>query len=71
MSKKEQFLIRIETDLIASLQKAAEQYGRRSGNEVATEIITLYLPFWEEIEIGKQKTLEKQRASLTGTERGA
>lgn len=71
MPKKEQLNLRLDNDLIARLQKAAEQFGRRSGNEVAAEIISLYLPFWEEIESGKQNILEKQRASLAGTERGA
>lgn len=45
MSTK-QFKMYLDEDLISRLDKFAEKNGRRSAQQVAEEILTIYLPVW-------------------------
>lgn len=64
-SMTEQYKLRITEDVIKRLDEIARRYGRRSGNQVAAEIIEQYLDFWEQAEQAKVGVLEKQRSVLS------
>ncbi len=66
---KTQFKLFLDEEIIGRLEKAANRYGRRSANEVAVEVITQYLDFWEYAESAKHAVFEQQRAFLVETER--
>lgn len=66
---KKPFMVRLDDELIRKLSSSARKYRRRSGNEVASEVIEAYLEFWEAAEDGKIAIVEQQRTILS--ERGA
>lgn len=45
---KTQLKLWVFTDLKKALDEKALQYGRKSGNQLAIEILTNYLKFWEQ-----------------------
>ena len=51
-------------DLIERYERAAEKYGRRSGNQVAGEVLEQYLEFWEQAEEGRLAVISQQREVL-------
>lgn len=60
----QQYKLRLDEDVIARLDEFARKYGRRSGNQVAAEVIEQYLDFWEYAEAAKKVVLEDQRSVL-------
>jgi hypothetical protein len=57
----------VEEDLIADYESAAEDYERRTANEVAAEVLDTYLPFWKQAEEAKRAIIagQQQQAGLT------
>lgn len=49
MGTKRQFKMYLSDDLLERLENAAEKIGKRSGQEVAEEILTIYLPVWTNV----------------------
>ena len=66
---KEQYKIRLEEETIGYLAALARRYGRRTGNEIAGEVISQYLGLWEEAEQGKQAIIERQYAAVDTPQR--
>ena len=62
--KTDQFLLRLNVELIGKLKALAEKYGKSSGQQVAVEIIEQYVDFWEEAEEAKQEVIRRQRETL-------
>ncbi len=60
----EQMNVRLPKAVIGRIDRLAQKYGRRSRNQVASEVIEQYLDFWEEIEQAKLEALKHQRAGL-------
>ncbi len=60
----QQYKLRLEDEAIERLDKMARKFGRRSGNQVAAEVIEQYLDFWEYAEQAKKAVFEEQRAVL-------
>ena len=60
----EQYKIRLEKDVIERLTYCARRYGRRSGNEIAGEVILQYLDLWEEAEEAKHAVIERQKTDV-------
>lgn len=58
------YKIMVPEELIARLDEAARQYGRRTGNKVAEEVLGQYLDFWIQAEEARQEMVRKQRALL-------
>lgn len=64
MADTTQYKIRISEALIARLEQMAADYSRKSGNQIAAEILEQYVDFWETAEIARQEILDKQRVEL-------
>lgn len=62
--KTSQYNVRLADDLIKRLNEAASGHGRRSGNQVAAEIIEQYLDFWQYAESAKQAVINRQREMI-------
>ncbi len=60
-----QFLLRLDEKLIAQLTDAAVRFGATSGNQVAAEVIEMYLEFWVTAKEAQQEVFEQQRAALS------
>jgi predicted transcriptional regulator len=60
----EQFLLRLDSELIERLKDLARRHNRDSGNKLAAEIISLYLPHWEKIEELRQSTIARQAGQV-------
>ena len=60
----EQMNVRLPKAVLTRIDRLAEKYGRRSRNQVASEVIEQYLDFWEETEQAKREALKQQRAGL-------
>ena len=56
--------------MIERLSHAAARFGASSGNQVAAEVIDLYLEFWVAAKEAQQAVLQQQRAALSA-EKGA
>jgi CRISPR/Cas system-associated protein Csm6 len=61
-----QFRIMIAPEFQAELEAAAVQYGRKSGNKIAEEVLVEYFEFWRLAEEAKRAEKERQRAALFG-----
>jgi hypothetical protein len=61
-----QFKLRISPDLVAALTTAARNHNRRSAQDVAEDVLRIYLPFWEQAEQVKLNMVESQREQLFG-----
>lgn len=61
---KNYFTFRLDEELIKRLNDGAEKYSRKNGQEVAAEILALYVEFWERAEDAKRAVIERQRAGL-------
>jgi hypothetical protein len=61
---KAYFTFRLEEDLIKRLNDNAVTFNRKNGQEVAAEIVDLYIEFWERAEEAKRAVLKQQRAGL-------
>lgn len=59
-----QFKMYLPEDTVAALDSAAERFNRRSGQQVAEEVITSYLSFWEQAEQMKANRIERQREQM-------
>lgn len=64
-----QYKVRIPEELVERLDALAEKYGRRSGNQVAAEVLEIYTSMWEEAESARMAVIEKQKTRLTDTNR--
>ena len=64
MADNEQYKVRIGTEIVRRLDELATRFGRRSGNQVAAEVIETYLEFWEAAEAVKTEIVDQQRAGL-------
>jgi len=60
----EQMNVRLPKAVIGRIDRLSQKYGRRSRNQVASEVIEQYLDFWEEIEQAKLEALKQQRTGL-------
>lgn len=63
-----QFKMYLPPEIITSLEDAAARFSRRSGQQVAEEILTTYLSFWEQAEQLKLNRIEKQRELMFRSE---
>ncbi|HEY7544431.1 MAG TPA: hypothetical protein VID27_06095 [Blastocatellia bacterium] len=59
-----QYKVRISEELVARFEELAEKYGRRSGNQVAAEILEIYTPLWEQAEAARMAVIDSQRAGV-------
>jgi hypothetical protein len=64
---KKQMMLYADEQLIDRLNSLAEQFGRKSGNFVAVEILEQYADFWEAAEGARAGIIEQQRATLIET----
>jgi metal-responsive CopG/Arc/MetJ family transcriptional regulator len=64
---KQQINIRVEDKLAAEVDKAKDEAGYNSRNEVAAEVLELYLPLWLELKRRQREVLEEQQQRLFGT----
>jgi hypothetical protein len=58
---KKAWKLYVEEELITDFEGAARDYGRRTPNEVAAEVLQTYLPFWKQTEEAKQAVIAKQQ----------
>lgn len=65
-----QYLLRLEEGVIERLSDAAVRFGASSGNQVAAEVIDLYLEFWVAAKEAQQAVFKQQRAAISA-EKGA
>lgn len=56
-----QFKMYLPEEQVASLEEVARRFNRRSGQQVAEEILMTYLFFWEQAEQVKLNKVEEQR----------
>ena len=56
--------------LVERLNQMARDYNRKSGNQIAAEILEYYADFWEHAEQAKLAMLEQQRAGLARSASG-
>lgn len=63
-----QYKIRISEELAERLDRLSTQYGRKSGNQIAAEVLENYLDFWEQAEMAKLSVIEQQREQLEITQ---
>jgi hypothetical protein len=66
MADTTQYKIRISEALIARLETMAREYTRKSGNQIAAEIVEQYADFWEQAELARQDMIQQQRVGLEG-----
>jgi hypothetical protein len=66
MADTTQYKIRISEALIARLETMAREYTRKSGNQIAAEIVEQYADFWEQAELARQDVIQQQRVGLEG-----
>lgn len=59
-----QFKVLLSDDWIDRLDVVAKQFGKKSGNKVAEEVIREYLDLWIEAEQAKLDVRARQKASL-------
>lgn len=60
MGTKKQFKMYLSDDLLERLEKAAEKIGKRSGQEVVEEILTIYLPVWTNVNDSMNRAVKYQ-----------
>lgn len=65
MGTKTQFKMYLDDDLVARLRQAADRIGKASGQEVAEEIIKLYLPVWTVVNEYTQRAIGFQTNIVT------
>lgn len=61
---QQQINIRVDDDLAAEVDKAMQEAGYKSRNEVASEILELYLPIWRELKRRQKAIFQEQVNSL-------
>ena len=66
MAARKPLKVMLDEDVIQTLHREAERFGRRTGNVVAEEVITEYLEFWVATEKVKKQEKDRQRALLLG-----
>lgn len=62
-----QFKMYLPEEKVAELDSAADRFHRRSGQQVAEEVINLFLIYWEQAEQAKLNRIEDQRESIIGS----
>jgi hypothetical protein len=60
MSTKEQFKMYLDPEMIERLDRLAEKNGRRSSQQVAEEIIAIYLPVWTAVTDAANRAISYQ-----------
>jgi predicted DNA-binding protein len=65
IQNKKQFKLRLSEHTLERLNETVHRFGKRNAQEIITEILEIYLPFWEEAEAAKQKVIEQQRSKLS------
>ncbi len=60
-----QYKVGVDESLIERYENAAEKYKRRSGNQVASEVLEQYLDLWEQAEQGRLAVISQQRRALS------
>ncbi|MEW6129611.1 MAG: hypothetical protein AB1757_21400 [Acidobacteriota bacterium] len=63
-TEKDYLTIRLLKTTIKRLNDNAAHFKRRSGREIASEIIEQYLPLWERLEQEKTQEAEKRQNEL-------
>lgn len=64
MADKSHWKLYLDSEIVSLYEAAAKQFGKRSGNEIAVEVLDKYLDFWIEGEIAKAQVFEQQREQL-------
>lgn len=54
----------VEEELVAAYDAASREFGRRTANEVAAEVLQTYLAFWRQTEEAKQVVLAEQQQQV-------
>ena len=64
MADKSHWKLYLDSEIVGLYEAAAKQFGKRSGNEIAVEVLDKYLDFWIESEVAKAQVFEQQREQL-------
>ena len=64
MADKSHWKLYLDAEIVGRYERAAEEFGKRSGNEIAAEVLDKYLDFWIEGEMAKEQVFEHQREQL-------
>jgi hypothetical protein len=64
MADKSHWKLYLDSEIVGLYEAAAKQFGKRSGNEIAVEVLDKYLDFWIEGEMAKAQVFEQQREQL-------
>ena len=62
MGTKPQFKMYLDEELVEKLRQAATRFSRGSGQEIAEEILTIYLPVWVAVNDSMRRAVEYQIA---------
>jgi hypothetical protein len=60
MGTKRQFKMYLDDDLVERLRRAAEKIGKDSGQEVAEEVLAIYLPVWASVNDATRRAIDYQ-----------
>lgn len=60
MPKRVATKVMMDDEMWKRLQQDADKFGHRSPNAIIEEILTQYLPFWEQAEEVRQEALQRQ-----------
>ncbi|HKP85606.1 MAG TPA: hypothetical protein VJZ26_05900 [Blastocatellia bacterium] len=64
MADKSHWKLYLDSEIVNRYEQAADQFGKRSGNEIAAEVLNKYLDFWIEGEMARAQVFEQQREQL-------
>lgn len=62
MGTKEQFKMYLQPEQVERLEELAAKYGRRSGQQIAEEILSVYIPVW----VANQDAIRRAMAYQSG-----
>jgi hypothetical protein len=64
---KEQFKMYLPEETVQELEALATKHGKRSGQEIVTELIEFYLPVWRAVDTHTKQAV-KRHAGAVGNE---
>lgn len=63
-TKNEQFKLYLSPEFIEELHRLAEKYGKESGQQVAKEVLTRYVPVWSSVNNSIDIAVQKQSEDI-------
>lgn len=64
MGTKRQFKMYLDDELVERLKSLANKLGKGSGQEIAEEIIAVYLPVWASVSDSMRRALDFQTKKI-------